>query len=395
MRRSFFFLLFFTLVIRIAVVCAADTGEPGENELYAKAAVLMDGESGRILYGKDENSRMPMASTTKIMTCILALEKGDPEMVCSFSDRAAASPKVRLGAQEGSSFLLEDLLYSLMLESHNDTAVAVAEAVGGSVEGFVQMMNEKADMLGLEDTSFVTPNGLDADGHYTTAADLARLLRYCIKESPKREEFLTVTARGSYTFSDTEKSCCYTVNNHNAFLNMMEGALTGKTGFTGKAGYCYVGALQRDGRLFIVSLLACGWPSNRSYKWSDTRLLMRYGLENYQIREISVQVKLPETAAVENGVYDWTAGESSAAVALQTDSPKKVRYLLKEGETVETKVVLSKSLTAPVKEGETVGEVQYWIGETCIEEYQVRTAGSVEKKDWEWYVRQAAACFLL
>ncbi|MCR2020894.1 serine hydrolase, partial [Blautia pseudococcoides] len=186
-------------------------GENGQDvgSLYATSAVLMDADSGRILYEKNGFEKRPMASTTKIMTCILALEKGNAEDIVTASAYAASRPKVHLGVAEGETFRFGDLLYSLMLESHNDAAVMIAEHLGGSVEGFADMMNAKAGELGCEDTYFITPNGLDASVtvgeeqkvHSTTAADLARIMRYCIKESPCREEFLNVTRTASYSFS--------------------------------------------------------------------------------------------------------------------------------------------------------------------------------------------------
>ena len=166
--------------------------------LHARSAVLMDGDSGRILYGKEPDTPLAMASTTKIMTCILALELGSGNQICTASANAAAQPQVKLGMREAEQFYLQDLLYSLMLESHNDTAVCIAESVAGSVEAFTGKMNEKAAGIGCRDTCFLTPNGLDAgeengDWHHTTAADLAEILRYCITESPKAAAFLKVT----------------------------------------------------------------------------------------------------------------------------------------------------------------------------------------------------------
>ncbi len=365
-----------------------------DSELYATAAVLMDGSSGRVLYGKEEEKMLPMASTTKIMTCILALEYGDMNMECTVSSRAARAPKVKLGALEGRVFLLEDLLYSLMLESHNDTAIVIAESVAGSVEGFAVLMNQKAKEIGLSRTSFVTPNGLDADGHYTTAKDLALLLRYCISESPKSQQFLTITGRQSYTFSDVNGKVCYTVNNHNAFLTMMDGALTGKTGFTGKAGYCYVGALERDGKLLIVSLLACGWPDNRNYKWHDTKILMNYGLKMYEINEYKIETGLPQKILVENGMYDWENGETGAFLEIETDCPDLVRYLTGADEIPEVRLQLKESLAAPVKEGEEAGTIQIWIKNTCMGIYPVYVTDTVRSIDWKWYFRQVAQIFL-
>ena len=164
--------------------------KPEPLNLNSRSAVLMDADTGRVLYGKNETEDLPMASTTKIMTCILALENAGPETEVLVSDRAASMPEVKLHIKKGEKYRMEDLLYSLMLESHNDSAVAIAEAVAGSVEKFADMMNRKAVELGCGDTCFVTPNGLDAEDpesgkiHSTTAEDLARILRYCILFSP-------------------------------------------------------------------------------------------------------------------------------------------------------------------------------------------------------------------
>ena len=237
-----------------------------------------------------------MASTTKIMTCILALEKQKEGQVVTASAYAAGRPKVRLGVKDQEQFYLKDLLYSLMLESHNDSAVVIAEGIAGTVEEFAKLMNGKAEELGCSDTHFVTPNGLDDSDeggvHSTTARDLALIMRYCIMQSPCREEFLEITRTKNYQFSDVQGNRSFSCANHNAFLDMMDGALTGKTGFTSDAGYCYVGALKRDGRTFIVALLACGWPNNKSYKWADTRKLMEYGIANYQYRDVWEEVEL-------------------------------------------------------------------------------------------------------
>ena len=254
-----------------------DAADEPDN-LYAQSAVLMDADSGRVLFGKNENEAKPMASTTKIMTCILALENMEEGQIVAASDYAASQPKVRLGVRGKEEYYLKDILYSLMLESHNDSAVVVAEGIAGSVEAFAGLMNQKAREIGCKDTYFVTPNGLDAydDGgtHSTTARDLAAIMRYCIMESPKKEEFLEITGTKNYHFTNVAGDREFSCNNHNAFLDMMDGALTGKTGFTGDAGYCYVGALRKDGKTLIVALLACGWPNNKGYKWKDTTALM-------------------------------------------------------------------------------------------------------------------------
>ena len=279
-------------------ISSQEVTEIKESSLYAKSAVLMDAESGRILYGKNATEQLAMASTTKIMTLLIALEQGDLQQIVTVSEYAQSMPDVQLNMKEGEQYVLKDLLYSLMLESHNDSAVAIAEGVAGSIEEFAQRMNKKAKEIGCENTCFITPNGLDATAtmtdangnetavfHSTTAEDLAKIMSYCITKSPCKEEFLAITQTPTYTFSNCEGTRNFTCQNHNSFLYMMDGAISGKTGFTGKAGYCYVGALKRDNRTFVVALLACGWPNNKSYKWKDTRALMEYGLANYRYEE--------------------------------------------------------------------------------------------------------------
>ena len=219
-----------------AVSDGAQEKEAGEElQLYAQAAVLMDADSGRVLYGKNEEAKLPMASTTKIMTCILALEYGSPEQIVEVSSYAASMPKVKLYVKSGEKYYLRDLLYSLMLESHNDSAVVIAEAVGGSVEQFAAMMNQKARDIGCYDSYFITPNGLDAKVnetgkvHSTTAADLARIMAYCVTDSPEKERFLEITRTQGYDFTDVDGTRSFHCNNHNAFLGMMQEALSGKT----------------------------------------------------------------------------------------------------------------------------------------------------------------------
>lgn len=390
------------LVVLVCVLLAAGRclvvlgAQISDSELYAKGACLMDGESGRVLYGKNADMGMAMASTTKIMTCIVALEEGDLSQVVTASDKAAAAPKVHLGVHRGQTFVLGDLLYALMLESFNDAAVMVAEGVAGSVEAFAEKMNGKAAEIGCVDTHFVTPNGLDGTDlggeHHTTARDLALIMRYCVRGSEKAEDFLQITRTASYSFWDCEKKAFFNCNNHNAFLSMMEGALSGKTGFTAKAGYCYVGALERDGKLLIVSLLACGWPNNKTYKWSDTRKLMTYGLENYEYRDIYREGLLGERVLVEEGQYDGKLGQGACSCGLVyaegSEIKERKRMLLRADENVEVSAQLPKRLEAPVKAGEQVGSVSYLLNGEKILEYPVFTEDSVKKIDISWCMQK-------
>lgn len=351
------------------------------SELYARYAVLMDADSGRVLFSKSGDTEAPMASTTKIMTCILALENGGLTDEVEISDEAASQPQVKLGVRTGQKFYLNDLLYSLMLESHNDAAVAIAEHIGGSVQGFADMMNEKAAVLECDSTYFITPNGLDSEDengiHHTTAKDLAGIMKYCIMDSLEKDKFLEITRTSSYTFSDCEESGSYTCTNHNAFLKMMEGALTGKTGFTADAGYCYVGALRQDDRRFIVALLACGWPNNKGYKWADARKLMTYGLKNYDYVDLNPSSESKTAGSdmkifVENGYKGGFPTKSPVSVDLHAQG-NKTRILLRNDEEIETVIRLPDAVNAPLPADSRIGEIMYKINGSTIASYPLLT----------------------
>lgn len=361
---------------------------PKETELYAKAAVLMDGASGRVLYEKNGYEAMANASTTKILTCILALENCEAESQANVSAYAASQPKVRLGIREGQTFYLKDMLYGLMLESFNDCAVVIAEHVAGDVVGFAELMNRKAEEIGCKDTHFVTPNGLDGtdDGgfHHTTAEDLAKIMRYCIKSSPKAAEFLEITRASSYSFTDVDGTSSYQCSNHNAFLQMMDGALSGKTGFTGTAGYCYVGALERDGRTYIVALLACGWPNNKTYKWSDTKKLMTYGLETYTKKNTSeIALEKMEPIPVSGGQGE-KIGEALWVMPGIGDYEGEEEFLLKEGEEITVSYRIAPQLEAPVEAGADLGKVIYELDGTVIGERPVTAKNEIPEIDYVW-----------
>ena len=350
-------------------------------ELYALSAVLMDGESGRVLYEKDGERPLANASTTKVLTCIVALENSSGDDYVQVSQNAASQPEVKLGLQKGEQYYLEDLLYSLMLKSHNDTAVAIAEHCGGSVEGFARMLNRKAKQIGCKNTYFITPNGLDAEDengkHHTTAKDLALIMRYAIKN----ETFLHIAQTRDYTFSEITGKRTFSVHNANAFLDMRDGVLAGKTGYTSQAGYCYVCAWEKEGKTFIVSLLGCGWPNHKTYKWSDTKKLLDFGDYNY---EYETYWKEPQTGKilVTDGVEDdqdigtkiYLRGKCSVTAY---DREKEV--LLKKGETVTCKIEIPQKVSAPVLKGEKLGRIAYYLDGKLIDFYPVYAEKSVEK----------------
>ncbi len=383
------------LCLVLSAPAFAQETEPEElKNLYARGAVLMDGDSGRILYGKNQEEVLPMASTTKIMTCILALELAQEREICQVTDRAASQPKVHLGMRTGETYYLGDLLYSMMLESHNDSAVCVAEHIGGSVESFARLMNQKAEELGCTQTHFVTPNGLDETdeqgAHSTTAADLARILRYCIEISEKKEEFLEITQTTDYSFSDVSGKRSFTCMNHNALMNMVDGALSGKTGYTGAAGYCYVGAVRQDGKTLIGALLACGWPNHKGYKWSDMRRLLDYGFSNYEKKSIDLRaVELPRVEVL-HGIA------SSVAVELELgETPeKKISVLLASDEKLTARVCLRETVEAPVAAGARAGSIEILAGEEKMGEYSLIYAEGTERFTWDWCLGQVWQRFL-
>ena len=387
------------LILALALSLPVQAKEEPE-QLYAQSAVLMDADSGRVLFEKNGTDVKAMASTTKIMTCVLALENGDENAVVTFSENAQKQPQVHLGASAGEQFYLNDLLHSLMLESHNDSAVAIAEVISGDVKSFAGLMNQKAKEIGCENTYFITPNGLDASDengtHSTTAVDLARIMSYCIMDSPQKERFLEITQTAQYSFSNLAGSRTYSCTNHNSFLSMMDEAISGKTGYTADAGYCYVGAVESEGRTFVVALLACGWPNNKTYKWADMKKIVAYGMENYQYQEVD---SFPETQSIPvlNGIPQSGNLFGEAVVATEEDIPAEEKFsvLVHQEEALEVQVNQEEVLKAPVAEGEAVGEVVYTLNGEKVAVYPIVTTESVKERDFSWTFQKIVELYAL
>lgn len=354
-------------IVLVKPLYAQTTERPEEGTLYSKACALVDGDSGRLLYGKEERQTLPNASTTKILTCIVTMENCDMDEIVTFSKKAAAQPKVHLGTKEGEQFYLKDLLYGLMLESYNDCAYAIAEHVSGSVEKFADQMNKKAKEIGCTDSHFVTPNGLDAKDeggeHHTSAYDLCKIMSYCAWKSPMAAQFLELTQTKMHTFLSLSGTS-YTVSNKNAFLTMMDEAITGKTGYTAKAGYCYVAAVEEGDRHYAIALLACGWPNHKTYRWSDAKTLFTYGLNAYHLYRGSKENLHIEDLKVAGGYQKGTLKEwgTHAKLSLTVDSdPEKMTFLKADSDTAEMKKQIFDSVTLPVRKGQKVGSVSYCI----------------------------------
>ncbi|MBR4060574.1 MAG: D-alanyl-D-alanine carboxypeptidase, partial [Lachnospiraceae bacterium] len=280
------------------------------------------------------------------------------------------------------------------------------EAMGA----FISQMNQKARELQCYNTWFITPNGLDGtetfsseEGvveerfHSTTAAELARIMSYCILQSPKKEEFLKITGTYSYNFTDIEKTRSFVCSNHNAFLNMMEGAISGKTGYTGRAGYCYVGALERDGRYFVVALLNSGayGSGNKGRKWQDTRKLMNYGLTYFKMQSIyggntSSEPVLIKNAKPERGRY---FEDIYAETVVAGDRP--VNMLLADWEKAEVVQEQVYELVAPVRSGQSVGKVEVLLNGSVISHYDIICTEDVLAKKFEDTLKYLLDKFLI
>lgn len=370
----------------ILLFFAAITSGISVNDIYARASVVIDGENGRVLYGKNYDEVLANASTTKILTCIVALENSKMDDVLTVSDYASSMPDVKLGVKKGQRYYMRDMLYAMMLESDNDVSVVVAEGVAGDTESFAKLLNEKARDIGCKNTYFITPNGLDRmdeNGmHSTTAYDLALIMKYCIDN----KQFLEITRTKSHSFSDVDNTKSYVVNNKNSFLFSYNGMISGKTGFTSKAGYCYVGAANIDNKKFVFSILASGWPPNKNYKWSDAKKMLdycdktyeRYSLENYDMDEDVLQ-----DIDVENGVkkhIDLCYGK------------KLEGYIIKKkNEKITVKYDIEKRIKAPIKKGECVGFAIYRIGDTIIDSVPLLTDEKIEVIDYRKCLQKVLA----
>ncbi|HVO92942.1 MAG TPA: D-alanyl-D-alanine carboxypeptidase [Terriglobales bacterium] len=270
--------LLFVVHVLLLAVHPVWSFNPDEN-LTARAAVLMDAATGKFLYQKEGDLRLPPASTTKVMTAILTLESGRKlTESLTVSKEATRVPASKLYLRPGQSLSIEELLYGIMLASANDASMVLAEGIGGSVEKFADMMTKKAYDIGATNSHFTNPHGLTAPDHYSTAKDLAILFRYAMKNPIFRE--IVQTKFSSVTTSAIIKKKVVprriSVRNHNRLLWNYDGALGGKTGYTYAAQKCFVGAVQRNGVTLIVAILGA------RDQWGDTKRLLEYGFSHYE-----------------------------------------------------------------------------------------------------------------
>lgn len=255
-----------------------------DEDLTARAAVLMDAATGKILYQKEADLRLPPASTTKVATAIVTLESGKSlSQTLTVSKEATRVPATKLYLRPGQSVTIEELLYGIMLASANDASVVLAEGIAGSVDRFTDLMTQKAHQLGAINTNFTNPHGLTAPDHYSTARDLAIIFRYAMKNALFREIVQTKFSSVSTTAMVKKKIVPrrISVRNHNRLLWGYDGALGGKTGYTHAAQKCFVGAVQRNGATLIIAILGA------QDQWGDTKRLLEYGFEHYDLLKSS------------------------------------------------------------------------------------------------------------
>ncbi len=335
--------------------------------INAAAGIVIDMDSGRIMYEKNANSRKAIASTTKIMTAIVALENGNLEDIVTVSKRASSVKGSTINLKEGEKIKLKELMFGMMLNSGNDSAIAVAEHVGGTLENFIYMMNKKAKDLGLENTSFKTPHGLDVDGHYSTAYELAQISRYALK-NPKFSEICCkktaiITGRSLY--------------NTNEMLGMYKGVDGVKTGYTGQAGRCLVCSATRDN--FKVISVILGSPT-RNARAEGSRMILDYAFNNYKQYTLLKKDENLKHITVVKGKKQF--------VSVKPD--KEIKYPLKseEIENLKTEILIPDYLKAPVLKGTNVGSISFSINGKVIGKANLNAEFEVQHKSFFDYMKE-------
>jgi len=331
-----------TVIFAFFICTNIYAGQPEPPKVAAQGAILMDAKTGRVLWERNSKEPMAMASTTKIMTAIIALENGNPGDIVTVSKKAASAPEVNMDLTAGEQLTLEALLYALMLQSYNDSAVAIAEHIGGDVEGFCSLMSEKAVSLGVENTVFETPNGLDAGDHHSTAYDMALITQYALQN----EKFMDIINTSHITVQSDKRA--YALYNKNRLLTEYSGANGVKTGFTGKAGQCFVGAAKRDDMQLISVVLASGWgDAGKEQKWIDTKRLLDYGFDNYKYTDIVKEGDICDT-------IDITRSKTPQ-ISVALEEGLNLPLTPDEAAHVKIQYSLPQTLMAPVEKGQAMG----------------------------------------
>ncbi len=365
-------ILFFAVLLPVQVMA--------QPEVSAEAALLMDMENGQILYQKNKNKRMYPASTTKILTALIAIKKGNLGDMVTVSREACLADGSSVGLQEGELVSLENLLYALMLSSANDAAVAVAEHIGGSVEGFARLMNEEARAMGAVHSNFTNPHGLHDPNHFTTAADLALIAREAMKNSVFRKYAGTY----AYQFKRNLPRPVKGIPQED-FVNLnrllwpgsafeYKGATGIKTGYTDEARRCLVSSAKRDGR----ELLSVVMKTENSGVYKDSMALLDYGFNQFRPVVLVEQGAQAGRAKVKKGMEEEVG--AVAAGMFYYNLP------LDGNTAVEKKVTIDADVEAPVKKGQKVGVMSFVLGGRNIGGVELVADRDVDRKPFfRWW----------
>lgn len=337
-----------------------------EPSINARSAIVMDFETGAVLYQKNAFRKRPMASTTKIMTAIIALENCDLNEDVVISQKAANMGGSSMGIRAGSVVKMNDLLHGMLICSGNDAAVAIAEHIGGSIEGFSELMNKKALEIGAFSTSFSNPHGLDEDDHYTTAYDLAKITRYALKIPESND----IVKKKEFFFEGR------TLKSTNEMLSLYAGADGVKTGYTGLAGRCLVTSATRNGMRLISVVLFC---DTKNLRTSSSTKILDYSFAEYD------RVNLLDKGTVMGTIK---VNRSRTAQEINLTVAEDLTAVLKHNQKdmLFTRVSIPKQVTAPVKKGSIMGTVSIYHGDRIIAETSLIALDSAEKKELKDYI---------
>ncbi|MGI6491507.1 MAG: D-alanyl-D-alanine carboxypeptidase [Peptococcaceae bacterium] len=343
-------------------------------EVTGEAAVLMDSRNGQFIYEKNASQRMYPASTTKILTAIIALESGKLNDMVTISAGSCNVEGSAIGLQEGEKISMVDLLYAMMLNSGNDAAMAIATHIAGSIEGFAELMNKKAAAIGAVNSHFNNPSGLPDPNHFTTAQDMALIALYAMQNP----EFRKIVATHTQTIKRADPLAQTYLENSNRLLWNYEGTIGVKTGYTNDAGQCLVSAANRHGR----ELLAVVMKAEGNNIWSDSMALLDYGFNGF------INVCLTE-AGKPAGEIEVYYGESES-VPVQTGCSLYYNFPKYQEVALRTEVQQAAIIKAPVKEGAKLGELVYFSGDYELGRVDLLAQKQVERKFltkiWPWVI---------
>ena len=351
-------------------------------KLNSRIALVYDRASGRILFDKNGDKTTPMASTTKIMTAIVVVENSNLSDIVTIDSKSAGTGGSRLGLKKNDKITVNDLLYGLMLRSGNDAAVALAIHVGGSVEGFAELMNKKARKLNLTSTHFMVPHGLDMDGHYTTAYELAKMADYALKNEKLKEIVSTKTC--TININNNPK----VISNTNELLGSVSGVYGVKTGFTNGAGRCLVTACKRDSLDIITVIIGA---DTKKIRTSDSMKLIEYSFRNYQI--INIKQKVEEQFEKwkelnEKRIIINKGKNSKVELKLEDINFEKMAVKNTQLDNITIEINSLYYLEAPIEKNRVIGNVKIMLGKDTIGVLQIYNKNEIEKKDVKSYLME-------